>query len=200
MAYTKTNWVNGTTPINDTNLNHIEQGIYDNDQAISGLSSSKQDTLVGTGTGQNVKTVRGTSIVGTGDITAAPPPVSTKTSSDDDVYSCNYLNGDVLYEDAGTGTNQNITLSANSNLYRFFDIYFHNNDNVYAIGRVPYTTNDTYIATFAATASDIMVKTATITFSGTTLQRVYTREKGMNSTGQTNDRNYIYIDKVIGYK
>lgn len=27
MAYTKTNWVNGTTPINATNLNHIEDGI-----------------------------------------------------------------------------------------------------------------------------------------------------------------------------
>ena len=28
MAYTKTNWVNGTTPINATNLNHIEDGIF----------------------------------------------------------------------------------------------------------------------------------------------------------------------------
>ena len=30
MAYSKTQWVNNTTPINDTNLNKIEQGIYDN--------------------------------------------------------------------------------------------------------------------------------------------------------------------------
>ena len=30
MAYTKVTWVNGTTPaINATNLNHVEQGIYD---------------------------------------------------------------------------------------------------------------------------------------------------------------------------
>lgn len=28
--YVKTQWVNNTTPINDTNLNKIEQGIYDN--------------------------------------------------------------------------------------------------------------------------------------------------------------------------
>ena len=27
MAYTKTNWINGQTPINATNLNHIEDGI-----------------------------------------------------------------------------------------------------------------------------------------------------------------------------
>ena len=30
MAYTKTQWVNNTTPIDETNLNKIEQGIYDN--------------------------------------------------------------------------------------------------------------------------------------------------------------------------
>lgn len=36
MAYTKTNWNNNTAPyINNTNLNHIEQGIYDNDTAIT---------------------------------------------------------------------------------------------------------------------------------------------------------------------
>ena len=36
MSYTKTNWNNNTAPyINNTNLNHIEQGIYDNDTAIT---------------------------------------------------------------------------------------------------------------------------------------------------------------------
>jgi superfamily II RNA helicase len=29
MAYTKNNWINGVTPINGTNLNKIEQGIYE---------------------------------------------------------------------------------------------------------------------------------------------------------------------------
>lgn len=36
MAYTKTNWVNGQQPaISATNLNKIEQGIYENDAAIA---------------------------------------------------------------------------------------------------------------------------------------------------------------------
>ena len=30
MAYEKTNWVNGVTPLNASNMNKIEQGIYDN--------------------------------------------------------------------------------------------------------------------------------------------------------------------------
>lgn len=33
MAYTKTNWENGKTPINATNLNNIEQGIANNETA-----------------------------------------------------------------------------------------------------------------------------------------------------------------------
>lgn len=34
MAYTKTNWVNGETPINATNLNKIENGIENNDTSL----------------------------------------------------------------------------------------------------------------------------------------------------------------------
>lgn len=38
MAYTPTNWINGTTPVNATNLNKIEDGIYDNSTAIEDLT------------------------------------------------------------------------------------------------------------------------------------------------------------------
>lgn len=35
MAYTKTTWVNGSTPdLDATNLNHIEGGIKDNEDAL----------------------------------------------------------------------------------------------------------------------------------------------------------------------
>ena len=40
MSYTKTQWTNDTAPaINETNLNKIEQGIYDNDSHIGDLTS-----------------------------------------------------------------------------------------------------------------------------------------------------------------
>ncbi len=41
MAYTKTNWVNGQTPINATNLNHIENGIESVEQEIPVVETSK---------------------------------------------------------------------------------------------------------------------------------------------------------------
>lgn len=45
MGYTKTTWVDGSTPaINATNLNKIEQGIYDNDQHIGELSNLETTT------------------------------------------------------------------------------------------------------------------------------------------------------------
>jgi hypothetical protein len=37
MSYTKTNWINGETPINATNLNNIENGIKVNANNIENL-------------------------------------------------------------------------------------------------------------------------------------------------------------------
>lgn len=49
MAYTKQTWTNlpsKTTPINANRLNHMEQGIYDNDQ-------NKVDKVIGKGLSTN---------------------------------------------------------------------------------------------------------------------------------------------------
>lgn len=41
MSYNPTNWVNGETPINDSNLNHIEQGIKD----VADLSDAQETKI-----------------------------------------------------------------------------------------------------------------------------------------------------------
>lgn len=47
MAYTPTTWVNNVTPINDNNMNHIEQGIKAVDDALAGkLNTSELQTAV----------------------------------------------------------------------------------------------------------------------------------------------------------
>lgn len=61
MAYEKQNWKNlpsKETPVNAERLNHIEEGIYDN-------SVGKQEELV---SGENIKTINGQSILGSGNI------------------------------------------------------------------------------------------------------------------------------------
>ena len=40
MAYTKTTWVNGETPINADNLNNIESGIKDNETLIGNITGT----------------------------------------------------------------------------------------------------------------------------------------------------------------
>lgn len=49
MAYTKTTWVNNVTPLNATNMNNIETGIYDNSVNIGDLTNlsttSKNNTV-----------------------------------------------------------------------------------------------------------------------------------------------------------
>lgn len=60
MAYTKTQWANDTAPaINATNLNKIEQGIFNNDTNISGINGT---------IGVDTNTWIGTTAYGEGDI------------------------------------------------------------------------------------------------------------------------------------
>lgn len=40
MAYVKTTWINGETPINADNLNHIETGVKDNETSINNITGS----------------------------------------------------------------------------------------------------------------------------------------------------------------
>jgi len=93
MAYTKIKWVNNQTKLSATNLNHMEQGIADaNDAALEAQNtateaynlaveakdiadsigdvdiSGKQDKLV---SGVNIKTINGQSILGFGNIEVA---------------------------------------------------------------------------------------------------------------------------------
>lgn len=44
MSYTKTNWVDNTTPIDDDNLNKIEQGIYNNSLVADAVNATVKPT------------------------------------------------------------------------------------------------------------------------------------------------------------
>lgn len=64
MAYTKTNWVNNTTPLNATNMNKIEEGIAAVDTAVEAVKNGYLSLSGGTMTG----TLIGSSIVLSNDI------------------------------------------------------------------------------------------------------------------------------------
>lgn len=45
MSYTKTNWVNNITPINEKNMNNIENGIVENEKAINEIIAIPENEL-----------------------------------------------------------------------------------------------------------------------------------------------------------
>ena len=204
MAYTKTNWQNNVTPINDTNLNHIEQGIYDNDQAIG----TKQDTLIGTQTtGQNIKEINGNSILGIGNINLGTPQ-NSYSNSQTDSYSCDFINGTVLYSNTN-GTNADFTLDESIAGYRYIQIeYTDNNKDCYRLSNLLSTDNcfdnlDIWGGYSDGSGWHFVGRTAFISFNGTSATWTSTRCGLMDLTSTTQTAaigNYIYITKVIGYK
>ena len=93
MSYTKTTWVNGQTPINETNLNHIEDGIYAVDQAISGINVPEVKT---TNTTSNTATYSCTyTNTALGNKLNTSAVKTSKTTSDSDTYSCTYVNSKI---------------------------------------------------------------------------------------------------------
>lgn len=94
MAYQKTTWADGQTPaINSTNLNHIEQGIYDVDQAISGISVPEVKTTNTTSDTATYSCTYTNTALGNKLNTSAVK--TSKTTSDSDTYSCTYVNSKI---------------------------------------------------------------------------------------------------------
>jgi len=82
MAYVKTNWVNGTTPVNSTNMNKIENGIADVETSTTALANTKApiDSPTFTGTVSGISK----SMVGLGNVdntSDANKPVSSATQT-----------------------------------------------------------------------------------------------------------------------
>ena len=90
MAYTKTTWVNGQTPINETNLNHIEDGIYTVDQAVSSMNVPEVKTTTTTSNTAVYSCTYTNTQLGNKLNTSAVK--TSNTSSNNDTYSCTYVN------------------------------------------------------------------------------------------------------------
>ena len=77
--YERVNWVNGETPVNETNLNKMDLGIKNNNDAIEQLQtdvSGKQATLV---SGENIVTINGQTLLNSGNITIKGNDIPTIT-------------------------------------------------------------------------------------------------------------------------
>ena len=234
MAYTKTNWQNDQAPaINATNLNKIEQGIFDNDVNISGIN----ETL-----GVDTNTWVGTTAYGEGDIviyndkiyqnitgtsTTTNPAEDTtnwdeitifdtdsinddlidktkfinnsSTNSGVETYSCDYLNGNILYNNS-TGTSGNITLNDNIENYNTIKIFYVSPSTYTGIEECFIMPNATYTITKnRIDAGGAIIMQEKIQIVNNALSVVANRSFVI-SNGQVIEDSPISITKIIGYK
>ncbi len=67
---------------NTSELTTVKASVSTNTTDIAALKTNKQDKLVGTGEGQNIKTINGVEVLGTGDIAIEVPEVAYMTEAE----------------------------------------------------------------------------------------------------------------------
>ena len=127
MAYTKTQWVNNTTPINDTNLNKIEQGIYDNSLVVDAVTNTLNPTDTETYKTAELTEGQITDVIGVNDIiikgdtsqdgtpTPSAPVDVNVVSGNNVVYTSDASNKNLLKIGGTSQTINGITFTQNSN-------------------------------------------------------------------------------------
>ena len=130
-----------------------------------------------------------------------------KTNSDNDVYSCNYINektdGSVLYEDE-TGINTTVNLNESVANYKYIDIFFRDDNNIYDTKRFFVKNGAWYtlqITQFEEASSNVVIRGKNIQLNADKIYNGKYCAVVLNASGNMLYwNNNIYICKVIGYK
>lgn len=171
MAYSKTTWINGTTPINATNLNHIEDGIASVESEIPEVKTTQTSSSTATYSCNYVNDVTGTIIYNN------PSGATNNFQLTDSV--ANYKRIDIVYAtndgNIGTKTCYNYNTNFNTALFEWW--------------------------TSSGTGDALYLKSGQLIFSGSSVNYANRYETSLtagtlNRTATTN----ISIYKVIGYK
>lgn len=132
----------------------------------------------------------------------------TATTSETDVYSCNYVNqhfgGTILYSNS-TGTAEDVTLNSNLSNYSYIEIYgYHNifNDSVYT--KIDLSLNKSInVSTITSNGQQHRLVTQTYTKGTNKLTRIYayrTTFFNKNIAEESSVDGEINITKVVGFK
>lgn len=181
MAYTKTIWVNNSSPaISAANLNKIENGIASNDSAIGDISQLETTaTDLTSAVNENKETI--------------------------DTLSTN-LSPTVLYSNA-TGVNTPVPLSDSLSNYTYIEVYtidgFGSYTNYSCTRAMVSVGNSITIQNAVANAdSQVIWEVTRYTMNNTALTRVYGLSPRISTSGaslvQNSDRTKVV--KVLGYK
>ncbi len=131
---------------------------------------------------------------------------NSRTTSDTDTYSCNYINGYVLYNN-NEGTNENITLSDSVANYQYIEIFFRDDASLYKSYKF-YNCDGNQVSldinVINPSHKNQYIQTSIRKINAKTINVVCSREIKINCSNKTiestNEGNYIYITRVVGYK
>lgn len=131
--------------------------------------------------------------------------LNTYSDSQTDVYACNFINGEILYDDEA-GTNGAITLADDLKNYRYIEIFYYNKNHTGAYSSVKvYNPNGKLVNLSqlvpVKASSRVYLDATTISCSGNSI----TISNSFNWAYQPSpyvvgDTNVFYITKVVGYK
>lgn len=116
MSYVKTQWVNNTTPINDTNLNKIEQGIYDNSLVTEAIADKLNPTDTETYKTAELTEGQITDVIGVSDIL-----IKGQTSQDGEPTPSSPVDVNVV-------SGSNVINTSNKNLFNYNKWFAHKTD------------------------------------------------------------------------
>ena len=132
--------------------------------------------------------------------------VNQYSESTSDVYSCDYINGVVLYTGTAGGS---ITLNETSANYRALEIFYKSSDSVYMNTGKIYSPNGKNVGLYApySIGTTCYSKLAQVSISGTALTmsneietQLWSSNEKVSINTPSSGNHYFTIEKVIGYK
>lgn len=181
MSYTKTNWVDNTTPIDKNNLNKIEQGIYDNSLVVDAVTNTLNPTDTETYKTAELTEGQITDVIGVGDIVIKGDTEQDGTPTPSAPVDVNVVSG------------SNVVNTSNKNL--FIPTLKANGTSIFVNNATVSLIKDEY--TFIASGSDMyfgQVANTGVTYSNINGMKIYKNGNTKLSfliTNTTFNRTYI---------
>ena len=123
--------------------------------------------------------------------------LNSKTTSDKDTYSCDYINGTTLYDGA---SNSDITLNDSAENYSYIEIFFNANNYYNSVKVYNPNNKNVYLSVNVVNADASYFQNKIALINGTSISNVVFNQNTVGSSVATENANNIYINKVVGYK
>ena len=128
---------------------------------------------------------------------------NARNNSQTDTYSCDYINGEVIYDNTN-GTSTDFTLDSTINNYRYVEVYYRTNDaNSMSCKKAQVQYNATTLMSldFCYILSNALYyKCANISINGTSATFTGNSQVLLNGSLSPSAGNYVFVFKIIGYK